>query len=593
MVNNIDYNGIENIFINTLKQLDYQTLLNQNVLSETHSKQISKINDMYVKKIRKIKELGSSSTLNISFFGETNAGKSLILETLRILFNGELIDGNINLIGEGFRDTTQSAIRYCFYFNNNNIIVRDTPGIEGNEKKYIDVINESLSQSHVIFYVLRGSKIPDRNTLERIKKYIKSDTEVYLIHNISFLGRTKVNEDKLKRYLDFEQRLNTELQNQKKNLHVRINQLFTRIFKNQYKGLIHIFGFIAFAGAEYNYNKKIGNVDSSISPSIKKKVSKLLYEVDNQYNSLINHSNIYEVSTTLGQISSLSQEKILHSVELKLRNTIDNLYIDVKKIATLGDGYKQSMQDLSDKLFKLKRLFSDIPNEIRSSIKKAVRNVCIRYQEVLEKRIKSSNGYFDKRDFYNFIDSIKENLENDLSIEINKVINNLTKKLKDSILSLKEELSDDIKFNHKYRNIDIDFDFKEILDSFDEIFTSILKGLGAAITALLLSNPLTAVIAFGVSLLSSAISFFLGKTRRINKALYQSNIYFDKLINEIVKRLLGSDEIIKLEKHINSIFLDIKSNITSLIDNFDAVVRFFNFIVITLKNESKKVGITL
>lgn len=349
---------------------------------------------------------------------------------------------------------------------------------------------------------------------------------------------------------------------------------------------------MAFAGAEYNYNKKTGNVDS-ISPSIKKKVSKLLYEVDNQHNSLINHSNIYKISTTLGQISSLSQEKILHSVELKLRNTISNLYLDVKELATLGDGYKQSMQDLYDKLFKLKRLFSDIPNEIRSSIKKAVRNVCIRYQEVLEKRIKSSNGYFDKSDFYNFIDSIKENLENDLSIEINKVINNLTKKLKDSILSLKEELSDDIKFNHKYRNIDIDFDFKEILDSFDEIFTSILKGLGAAITALLLSNPLTAVIAFGVSLLSSAFSFFLGKTRRINKALYQSNIYFDKLINEIVKRLLGSDEIIKLEKHINSIFFDIKSNITSLIDNFDAVVRFFNFIVITLKNESKKVGITL
>lgn len=592
-MNNIDYNGIENIFINTLKQLDYRNLLNQNVLSETHSEKISRINDMYVKKIRKIKELGSSSTLNISFFGETNAGKSLILETLRILFDGDIIDkGNINLIGEGFRDTTQSAIRYRFHFNNNDIIVRDTPGIEGNEKKYIDVINECLSQSHVIFYVLRGSKIPDRNTLERIKKYIKSDTEVYLIHNISFLGRTKVNEDKLKRYLEFEQRMNSELQNQKKNLHVRINQLFTRIFKNQYKGLIHIFGFMAFAGAEYNYNKKTGNV-GSISPSIKKKVSKLLYEVDNQYNSLINHSNIYKISTTLGQISSLSQEKILYSVELKLRNAIANLYIDVKEIATLGDGYKQSMQDLSDKLFKLKRLFSDIPNEIRSSIKKAVRNVCIRYQEVLEKRIKSSDGYFDKTDFYNFIDSIKENLENDLSIEINKVINNLTKKLKESILSLKEELSDDIKFNHKYRNIDIDFDFKEILDSFDEIFTSILKGLGAAITALLFTNPLTAVIAFGVSLLSSAISFFMGKTRRINKALYQSNIYFDKLITEIVKRLLESDEIIKLEKHINGIFLDIKSNITSLIDKFDAVVKFFNSIVITLKNESKKEGIAL
>lgn len=592
-MNNINYNGIENICINALKKLDYQSLLNQNVLSETHSEQISRINDEYIKKIRSIKELGDSSTLNISFFGETNAGKSLILETLRMLFDGEIIDlDNINLIGEGFRDTTQTAIKYRFCFNNNSIIVRDTPGIEGNEKKYIDIINENLSQSHVIFYVLRGSKIPDRNTLERIKKYIKSDTEVYLIHNISFLGRTKVNEDKVKRYLEFEQRINTELQNQKKNLHVRINQLFTRIFKNQYKGMLHSFGFMAFAGAEYCYSKKMGNVDS-ISPSIKKKVSKFLYEVDNQYNSLINHSNIYNIATTLGQISSLSQEKIYHSIKLKLRNAVDNLILDIKEIATLSDGYKQSMQDLSDKVFKLERLFSDIPSQIRSSIKKAVRNVCLRYQEVLEKRIKSSNGYFNKDDFYKFIDSIKENLENDLSIEINKVINNLTKKLKESILSLKEELCDDIKFNHKYRNIDIDFDFKEILDSFDEIFTSILKGLGAAVTALLFSTPLTAVIALGASLLASVVSFFMGKTKRINKALYQANIYFDKLINEIVKRLLESDEIIKLEKHINSIFLDIKSNITLLIDKFDAVVRFFNLIVITLKNESKKVGITL
>lgn len=592
-MNNINYSGIENIFINTLNKLDYQELSKLSIFLETHSKQINKINDVYIKKIRKIKKLGSFSTLNISFFGETNAGKSLILETLKMLFGGEVKDSDtINLIGEGLRDTTQSIIRYNFAFNNNNIIIRDTPGIEGNEKKYTDIINESLSQSHVIFYVLRGSKIPDRNTLERIKKYMKSDTEVYLIHNISFLGHTKVNEDKSKRYLEFEQRVSNELQNQKKNLHIKLDQLFTRIFRNQYKGMHYIFGFMAFAGAVYSFNKET-NDGVLISPSIKKKISKLLYEVDNQYNSLIKYSNIYQISNTLGKISNLSEEKIVHSLQLKLRNAVSDLYSEVKKKERLSIGYKQSLDDLSDKLSKLEKLFSDIPNQIRNSIKKAVRNVCTRYQDVLEKNIKRSDGYFNKNDFYKFIESIKDDLENDLTREINKVINALTNKLKKNILGLKEKLSDDMKFNHKYRNIEIDFDFKEILDSFDEIFSSVLKGIGAALTALFLTNPLTAVIALGVSLLGSVISFFLGKTKRINKALYQVNNYFDKLISEIVKRLLESDEINKLENHINNIFLGIKDNINLLEEQFESVVEFFNLIVLTLKAESKKVGINL
>ena len=592
-MNNINYSGIENIFINTLNKLDYQELSKLSIFLETHSKQINKINDVYIKEIRKIKKLGSFSTLNISFFGETNAGKSLILETLKMLFGGEVKDlDTINLIGEGLRDTTQSIIRYNFAFNNNNIIIRDTPGIEGNEKKYTDIINESLSQSHVIFYVLRGSKIPDRNTLERIKKYMKSDTEVYLIHNISFLGRTKVNEDKSKRYLEFEERISNELQNQKKNLHIKLDQLFTRIFRNQYKGMHYIFGFMAFAGAVYSFNKET-NDGVLISPSIKKKISKLLYEVDNQYNSLIKYSNIYQISNTLGKISNLSEEKIVHSLQLKLRNAVSDLYSEVKKKERLSIGYKQSLDDLSDKLSKLEKLFSDIPNQIRNSIKKAVRNVCTRYQDVLEKNIKRFDGYFNKNDFYNFIESIKDDLENDLTREINKVINALTNKLKKNILDLKEKLADDMKFNHKYRNIEIDFDFKEILDSFEEIFSSVLKGIGAALTALFLTNPLTAVIAFGVSLLGSVISFFLGKTKRINKALYQVNNYFDKLISEIVKRLLESDEINKLENHINNIFLGIKDNINLLKEQFESVVEFFDLIVLTLKAESKKVGINL
>ena len=71
--------------------------------------------------------------LVISFFGETNAGKSTIIETFRILFDSNrplASDGNI--VGNGESDYTKEYHEYDLKINGLPFILIDVPGIEGN-----------------------------------------------------------------------------------------------------------------------------------------------------------------------------------------------------------------------------------------------------------------------------------------------------------------------------------------------------------------------------------------------------------------------------------------------------------------------------
>jgi GTP-binding protein EngB required for normal cell division len=79
--------------------------------------------------------------LNVAFFGETNAGKSTIIEALT--------NGEGHTIGEGYKDFTLDV--NIKQFKNINLV--DMPGIEGKEYKVIKSIKEAVNKSHIIFYV--------------------------------------------------------------------------------------------------------------------------------------------------------------------------------------------------------------------------------------------------------------------------------------------------------------------------------------------------------------------------------------------------------------------------------------------------------
>ena len=119
--------------------------------------------------LNKVKNETIWDNLVIAFFGETNAGKSTIIETFRILFdpNRKKEDGLI--VGDGQHDFTKTYSEYKLSINGKPFTLIDVPGIEGKEEDFRDVIKTALHKAHIVFYINGHNKKPDEGTAKKIK----------------------------------------------------------------------------------------------------------------------------------------------------------------------------------------------------------------------------------------------------------------------------------------------------------------------------------------------------------------------------------------------------------------------------------------
>ncbi|GAA8648393.1 hypothetical protein HpHA215_10910 [Helicobacter pylori] len=164
----------------------------------------------------------SGKNLPLLFYGETGAGKSTLIECLRLFFKEpdkmdqqerfkwlyanmknpnyvknhesskradleKLQDGAI--IGDGRSDFTLETKSYTLKHNNQSFVLLDVPGIEGDEKKVKQQISNATQKAHAIFYVTKTPVSPQKGeerkegTIEKIQKQLDSQTEVYTLFN--------------------------------------------------------------------------------------------------------------------------------------------------------------------------------------------------------------------------------------------------------------------------------------------------------------------------------------------------------------------------------------------------------------------------
>ncbi len=176
-----------------------------------------------LKELESLKNNEEWENFTIAFYGETGAGKSTLIECLRLFFkeqskvvqqerfkrlysnyqnnyqNDERKKQNIlkelhslqdgAIIGDGRSDFTLKIQSYSFQYNHQNFVLLDVPGIEGSEQKVIDQISKATQKAHAIFYVTKTPNPPQKGeerkegTIEKIQRQLGLQTEVWTIFN--------------------------------------------------------------------------------------------------------------------------------------------------------------------------------------------------------------------------------------------------------------------------------------------------------------------------------------------------------------------------------------------------------------------------
>ncbi len=219
------YSGVEksikelqSIFKNTDDKDEKLKKFNQEAL-----KVFQQLERKSLKELESLKNNEEWENFTIAFYGETGAGKSTLIECLRMFFKEQskvvqqerfkrlysnyqnnyqndernkqailneltsLQDGAI--IGDGRSDFTLKARSYSFQYNHQNFVLLDVPGIEGSEQKVVSQISNATQKAHTIFYVTKTPNPPQkgeegkRGTIEKIQRQLDSQTEVWAIFN--------------------------------------------------------------------------------------------------------------------------------------------------------------------------------------------------------------------------------------------------------------------------------------------------------------------------------------------------------------------------------------------------------------------------
>lgn len=118
----------------------------------------------------------------------------------------KVADGGI--IGDGRADFTRRTQRYDLNLNGQPFALLDLPGIEGKEGLVLNEIESAVQTAHAVFYVTNQPTPPQtgdkqrQGTLEKIKKHLGAQTEVWAIFNKritnpkqSLTGRPLVSDD--------------------------------------------------------------------------------------------------------------------------------------------------------------------------------------------------------------------------------------------------------------------------------------------------------------------------------------------------------------------------------------------------------------
>lgn len=458
-------------------QLDVFDLNGVNSQFNTVKEKIAFAFDSKIKEAKKELDVALKDTvwdnLVIAFFGETNAGKSTIIETFRILFDDKRKKEDGLIVGDGRHDFTKTYDEYHLSIAGHPFTLIDVPGIEGNEAEFKDVIKTALHKAHCVFYVQGHNKKPDRATAEKIKKYLGDWVKVYSIYNVRG-GVSNYDEEEERETLITPGVLKTES---------LIQTEFKTILGDVYAGHVTLQGLLAMS-AKASFSSK--------REDLIRGQQKLLKYFGGSANKVLEFSQFKTLTTLVEQKSSNFMSEIIEANKQKLISLAGNIATDIELVM---ESQKSYLANLESNLRTINRevcnnsmdsALRNITNKTRNSITSAYGELKSEIFDLIDNEPSNINQLAEQ-----FQEDVIENLEN----RIKSIVNDELKKVRDTANRKIKDLDGvnikPIQFNQSI-DLETEIDFSGALGELDIDLADVLswtaKTAGTAATGALVGS---------------------------------------------------------------------------------------------------------
>lgn len=370
--------------------------------------------------LERVSESSEWDKLNVAFFGETNAGKSTLLEALT--------GGDGRSIGDGRKDFTRKV--NCTTHLGVNLM--DMPGIEGRESRIINNIHKAVNKAHVIFYVNGTDKVPEERTVGKIKSFLNNRVKVYSIMNVR--GRPSVYRYK-KELVDDNQRTTEGL----------VRKRFSSLLGANYAGNIIVQGHLAFlTGSRIKKKRFLDDQGKAI-------------EVFNDLAGIKNFSNIDSVNGVIEQLRQDLPNEIIISNTNKLLSGISSVLVRILREKKEFDLSIAEVEKLSNGyLADARGIIAKYEGEIRNIYDTGVNGLKVALKQTVASAI--DNGTSESK-LKSEIGKVEKGHSKKMKVQVNELLVAMKGELKSRIKELKGRLS----LQMSIRDLSGDFDIESIL----------------------------------------------------------------------------------------------------------------------------------
>ena len=527
----------------------------------------SKVNEANLE-LAKSKNETVWDNLVIAFFGETNAGKSTIIETFRILFdqNREKQDGLI--VGDGRHDFTKTYEEYKLSLAEHPFTLIDVPGIEGNEEEFKDIIKTALHKAHIVFYIQGHNKKPDEATAKKIKKYLGDWVKVYSVYNVRG-GVTNYDEEEERETLLTDGVLKTE---------GLVKSEFKRILGDVYAGHITIQALLAMSAK------------ASFSPQREDLINgqmKLLRYFDNSPEKVLQFSQFQNLINLVEQKSVNFKAEIIEANKQKMISLAGNI---AREIQTTMEKQKAYITQIENNLNLVER---DVCN---NSLDNASKNITYKVNNAIDRIYNELKSIvfacIDDGDSKEVIEAhqehkleeLKENASNIVKQELRKANADANRKIKnlDGIRLKPINLYGEV-------DVDIDIDFSGALAEMDIDFDDVVGSIGTiggnAAAGAIVGGVVGALIGAGIGVLISAVKSDGGKPKAkqsVSNAIGQAKAEAKKEFANCLRPVIS--QITNQKNELRNAVRKEKNNIRELLNSIDRLDDGINLHVKHLKN---------